>query len=121
MLHAAKALFQSRIAESIGTTAPCRDDFITWNDINNIKKTLDKETWRRHNNDNMSTLLWMKSNPQEVLLYKEPASSPFTPFSVVIQREFQLDWLIKYGNGRCIAIDGLANTQKYKVVSLNSS
>ena len=121
MLRAAKALFQSRVAEGIGTTAPCRDDFITWNDINNIKKTIDNETWRRHRDDIMSTILWMKSNPHEVLLYQEPATSPFRPFSLVIQREFQLDWLIKYGNGKCIAIDGTANTQKYKVICLNSS
>jgi hypothetical protein len=88
MLRATKSLFQSSIAESIGTTTPCRDDFITWNDINNIKKTLDKEIWRRHDDDNMSTLVWMKSNPHEVLLYQKPASSPLTPFSLVIQREF---------------------------------
>ena len=69
----------------------------------------------------MSTILWMKLNPHEVLLYQEPATSPFRPFSLVIQREFQLDWLIKYGNGKCIAIDGTANTQKYKVICLNSS
>ena len=122
MLRAAKALFQSMVAEGIGSTAPYRDDFITWNDINNIKKTIDKETWRRHDDDMMSTLLWMQSNPHEVLLYQEPASTlHLHHYSLVIQREFQLDWLIKYGNGRCIAIDGTTNTQIYKVMSLKLS
>jgi hypothetical protein len=53
----------------IAFAKPCRDDFITWDDIKNVKKTLDKETWRRHNDDGMSTILWMEANPKEMILY----------------------------------------------------
>jgi hypothetical protein len=42
---------------------------------------------------------------------------PFVLFSLIIQGDFQLEWLLKHGNGGCIVVDGTANTQKYKVKS----
>jgi hypothetical protein len=116
MLRAAKSLYQNTKSMVNGCTELCRDDFITWDDIKNVKKTLDKETWRRDDDDAKSTVKWIQSNPKEVVLYQAPAAQPqFVPFSLVIQRDFQLEWLLRHGNGRCIAIDGTANTQKYKV------
>jgi hypothetical protein len=84
MIRAAKNLYHTRKSLGIGSAEPYRDDFIPWDDIKNVKKTLDKETWSRHNDDGLSTILWMKVNPKEVILYQEPASDPFVPFSFII-------------------------------------
>jgi hypothetical protein len=79
--------------------------------MSRMLKKLDKETWRRHDNyDAMSTILWINANPKKVLLYQEPAIDPFVPFSLIIQRDFQLEWSLKHGNGGCIVVDGTTNT-----------
>jgi hypothetical protein len=85
MLRAAKSLYQNTKSMVSGCTELCRDDFITWDDIKNVKKTLDKETWRRDDDDAKSTIKWMQVNPKEVILYQALAAQPqFVTFFLLL-------------------------------------
>jgi hypothetical protein len=44
MICAAKNLYHTRKSIGIGSAEPCRDDFISWDDIKNVKEKLNKET-----------------------------------------------------------------------------
>ncbi|BFI31602.1 hypothetical protein MPTK2_3g90260P [Marchantia polymorpha subsp. ruderalis] len=113
-MRAAKALFENHQRLGYVQGSPIRDHYITSADVYNIKLELDKETWRRHANDRISTELWMKANSSQVVLYQAPKSDPFKPLRLAVTRPLLLDWLLKHGNGGCVAIDGTHGTQKYK-------
>lgn len=115
-MRAAKALFENHQRLGYVQGSPIRDHYITSADVYNIKLELDKETWRRHANDRISTELWMKANSSQVVLYQAPKSDPFKPLRLAVTRPLLLDWLLKHGNGGCVAIDGTHGTQKYKVI-----
>jgi hypothetical protein len=116
IMRAAKALFENQHTMGFQAGTPVRDHYITHADIDNVKRNLDKETWRKHDDDVISTEIWIRSNPSKVILYHPPSFAPYSPFRLVIQREMQLEWLIRYGNGACVAIDGTHGTQKYRVL-----
>jgi hypothetical protein len=74
MLRAATSLYLNTKSMVARCTKLCRDDFITLDDIKNIKRMLDKETWRRDNNDAKSTVKWIQLNPNKVILYQAHAT-----------------------------------------------
>jgi hypothetical protein len=116
LMRAAKALFQNQQVMGFGSRNPNRDHYITHNDIANIKRIIDKETWMRHDDDATSTEMWIEASPYLVLLYTPPSSDPYSSFRLVFQRQMQLEWLLQYGNGGCVCIDGTAGMNKYKVL-----
>lgn len=116
MMRAAKALFENQHNLGYVVGNPDRDHFITLADIHNIKAELDRETWKLHANDRISTELWMQANPSQVVMYHAPKSDPDEPLRLAVTRPMLLEWLIKHGNGGCVAIDGTHGTQKYKVL-----
>lgn len=118
LMRAAKALFENQHSMGFVAEKPNRDHYITHDDISNVKRLVDTETWRRHDDDGTSVEMWIRATPSCVLLYDPPSDRPFSPFRLVLQREMQLQWLIKYGNDACLFIDGTFGINKYKVCIL---
>ena len=118
LMRAAKALFENQHSMGFLFEKPQRDHYITIGDVDNVRRNLDKETWRRHEDDAISTVMWIRSNPSWVVLYHPPSIVPYLPLRLVVQRDMQLEWLLKWGNGACLAIDGTHGTQRYRVILL---
>lgn len=53
----------------------------------------------------------MKANSSQVVLYQASNNDPFKPLRLAVTRTLLLEWLLKHGNGGCVAIDGMHGTQ----------
>lgn len=113
--RAAKALFAASHEGMHTSLLKDRDHFITLDDIHNRKRKIDRELWKRHENDVVSVHLWILANPPYILCYQQQSHQPYSPLRICVQTPLQLKWLLKYGNGGCLAIDGTFGVHKYKV------
>ena len=97
----------------------CRDDFLTAQDCRNLALGLASELYQLAEQDAQSVRLWVKSNPDKVVLYQEytetEAGSPGTPLILCIQDPWQLDAMLKHGHQDALSFDATFGTNKFRV------
>ena len=97
-------------------TLNTRDDLLTKRDIYNLKKHIDKETWKYDENDVVSVSKWMSLNRDRWLLHKPYAAGPpLSKFLLVLQSRLQLLHMIEMSHGSVLCLDSTFATNKYQV------
>lgn len=97
-----------------------RDDSVSKQDIRNIKRTIDKESWLMDDKDQKSVGKWIEMNPERVLYSFEyiqgpPGAPAVQEFSLALQSPLQAQALRKYAHGSVLALDSTFATNKYGV------
>jgi hypothetical protein len=71
---------------SLEESRPSRDFYLSYADVDNIKRQLDRKQWRFSENNQQSLRLFARSHPEDVLLFQEQAPIEGTPDYAYIQQ-----------------------------------
>ena len=97
----------------------CRDDFLTEQDVRNLAATMKKELYQLADQDAQSVRLWVRSHPEQVLLYQEfqkaAGDEEDHPFILCIQHPWQLDMMRQHGHQDLLSFDATFGTNKFRV------
>lgn len=78
-----------------------------------------KELYQLAEQDAQSVRLWVKANPDKVIVYQEfteaTADSPGLPFILCIQDPWQLQIMLQSGHDSALSFDATFGTNKFKV------
>lgn len=78
-----------------------------------MRSQLEKSTWNLHEDAAQCVSLLVAKEPASVVLYQQQDRGQ--AFIVSIMTEWQLEMMIKYGNGSAILMDATAGTNNQKV------
>lgn len=95
-----------------------RDDLLTHRYVRRQERSIRRSTFELDADDAVSVSMWVESHQTHVFFYEDFSDS--SPFILGIQTEWQLQQMIRFGNGSLIAFDSRfgTNKMKYPVQSL---
>lgn len=83
---------------------PCnRDDLLTHRYVRRQERSIRRSTCELDEDDDVSISMWVESHQSYVFFYEEFSDSD--PFVLGIQTEWQLQQMIRFGNGHLLATD----------------
>jgi hypothetical protein len=93
-----------------------RDDFLTPKDVANIAKQLARIKQEAVNDDALSIRLWCLLNKRDVFIYQEQNLADNMKFILGLQTDWQLEMMLKYGDGQLLAMNSTLGPHQYKVL-----
>ncbi|KAJ4707217.1 Zinc finger, SWIM-type [Melia azedarach] len=92
---------------------PCnRDDLLTHRYVRRQERSIRRSTYELDLDDAVSVKMWVESHQSHVFFYED--FSDYDPFTLGIQTEWQLQQMIRFGNGSLVASDSRFGTNKLK-------
>lgn len=93
---------------------PCnRDDLLTHRYVRRLERKIRRSTYELDSVDDASVALWVENHRDHIFFYEDFSDSE--PFVLGIQTEWQLQQMIRFGNGSIVASDSRFGTNKLKV------
>ncbi|KAI3693415.1 hypothetical protein L6452_33250 [Arctium lappa] len=89
-----------------------RDDLLTHRYVRIQERNIRRSTCELDEDDDVSISLWVESHQSHVFFYED--FSDTDPFLLGIQTDWQLQQMIRFGNGRLLALDSRFGTNKLK-------
>ncbi|GMG99040.1 hypothetical protein Nepgr_000880 [Nepenthes gracilis] len=89
-----------------------RDDFLTRNDIRNMKRVVHNASHVLHEDDACSVKLWAQRQQKHVFFFQE--NTGIEPFILGIQTDWQLQQMIRYGHNSFIASHSRFGCKKFQ-------
>lgn len=74
-----------------------RDDFLTRNDVRNMERVVRNSSHKLHANDDCSVKMWVQRHQKYVFFHQDDSNAD--PFILGIQTDWQLQQMLRYGNG----------------------
>ncbi|KAJ0969567.1 hypothetical protein J5N97_022444 [Dioscorea zingiberensis] len=92
---------------------PCnRDDLLTHRYVRRLERKIRRSTYELDSDDDVSIALWVDNHRDHIFFYED--FSDTEPFVLGIQTEWQLQQMIRFGNGGIVASDSRFGTNKLK-------
>ncbi|KAM0947953.1 putative Zinc finger, SWIM-type [Dioscorea sansibarensis] len=92
---------------------PCnRDDLLTHRYVRRLERKIRRSTYELDSVDDASVALWVENHQDHVFFYEDFSDSE--PFILGIQTEWQLQQMLRFGNGSIVASDSSFGTNKLK-------
>lgn len=92
-----------------------RDDFLTRNDVRNMERVVRNSSHKLHANDDCSVKMWVQRHQKYVFFHQDDSNAD--PFILGIQTDWQLQQMLRYGNGGSVASHSTFGLKKLKVMS----
>ncbi|XP_071709525.1 uncharacterized protein [Rutidosis leptorrhynchoides] len=89
-----------------------RDDLLTHRDVRKQERNIRRSSYQLDEDDDVSIRLWVEGHQSHVFFYED--FSDTNPFLLGIQTEWMLQQMIRFGNGRLLALDSRFGTNKLK-------
>lgn len=90
-----------------------RDDLLTHRYVRRQEKRIRRSKYELDIDDDVSLRLWVEDHRTHIFFYQDFSESD--PFTIGIQTEWQLQQMIRFGNGGLLASDSRFGTNKIKV------
>ncbi|KAG8635841.1 uncharacterized protein LOC110603869 isoform X3 [Manihot esculenta] len=89
-----------------------RDDFLTRNDVRNMERVVRNSSHKLHANDDCSVKMWVQRHQKYVFFHQDDSNAD--PFILGIQTDWQLQQMLRYGNGGSVASHSTFGLKKLK-------